>query len=540
MNRYDENYSAYFKAPSKEYPEGSAVDSSSEDNLDGTPYLAAFFNDVIGFMYAAFHGVFGNPKVSGETVERELSNEPDNATKSDVWDAIKTFVQRKADAVSGALTSAINGVKQSLDEFIATKGKANGFASLDSSGQVPASQLPSYVDDVLEYASRSAFPASGEKGKIYVALDTNKSYRWSGTTYIELSKYNDATQSASGLMSAADKTKLDGIESGAQRNTVTSVSGRTGAVTNDQIRGDMSEAAQSAKGLMSAADKEKLDGIESGAQKNTVTSVSGRTGAVTNDQIREDMATMGAATATAAGTKGLVPPPAADMMGAFLMGNGTWGFPESATVDSALNPDSTNSVQNRVVTANVNGVLCYTYYAQQEKKVSGPAGFVLYKGAVVRVLFNTASTAENPRLNVNGTGRKAIVSYRHGSAVALGPWDKGTTMELMYDGVYWVVMGNPVVMSSFSEDKGYIKYANGLIMQWGVNKDTEYSGNDRLIKVTGLLFTQPPMVVFSPYFNAKDNDGWFPNIKDVSATSFTINTHRSGSDLYARWIAIGY
>ena len=99
--------------------------------------------------------------------------------------------------------------------------------------------------------------------------------------------------------------------------------------------------------------------------------------------------------------------------------------------------------------------------------------------------------------------------------------------------------GNYVTASNFGSSSGYIKYSNGLLIQWGVNKDSESSGTDRLIKVTGLLFTQPPMVLFSPYFTAKDNEGWFPNIMDVSTTSFTINTHRSGSDLYARWIAIG-
>lgn len=53
-------------------------------------------------------------------------------------------------------------------------------------GKVPASELPSYVDDVVEYASVSAFPATGEQGKIYIALDTNKSYRWSGSEYIPI------------------------------------------------------------------------------------------------------------------------------------------------------------------------------------------------------------------------------------------------------------------------------------------------------------------------------------------------------------------
>lgn len=54
-------------------------------------------------------------------------------------------------------------------------------------GLVPSSQLPSYVDDVLEYANLAAFPATGETGKIYVAQDSNKIYRWSGSTYIEVS-----------------------------------------------------------------------------------------------------------------------------------------------------------------------------------------------------------------------------------------------------------------------------------------------------------------------------------------------------------------
>lgn len=67
------------------------------------------------------------------------------------------------------------------------KGAASGVAELDSSGKVPSSQLPSYVDDVLEYASHSAFPSTGETGKIYVATDTNITYRWSGSAYVEIS-----------------------------------------------------------------------------------------------------------------------------------------------------------------------------------------------------------------------------------------------------------------------------------------------------------------------------------------------------------------
>ena len=55
-------------------------------------------------------------------------------------------------------------------------------------GKIPAAQLPSYVDDVLEYASVSAFPATGESGKIYISTDTNKTYRWGGSAYVEISE----------------------------------------------------------------------------------------------------------------------------------------------------------------------------------------------------------------------------------------------------------------------------------------------------------------------------------------------------------------
>ncbi len=57
-----------------------------------------------------------------------------------------------------------------------------------SGGKVPSSQLPSYVDDVLEYGSSSSFPAQGESGKIYVDTSSNRQYRWSGTQYVEISK----------------------------------------------------------------------------------------------------------------------------------------------------------------------------------------------------------------------------------------------------------------------------------------------------------------------------------------------------------------
>lgn len=74
----------------------------------------------------------------------------------------------------------------SISTAITGLGVANGIATLDSNGQVPSTQLPSYVDDVLEYTNVAAFPATGETGKIYVETTGNITYRWSGTAYVKI------------------------------------------------------------------------------------------------------------------------------------------------------------------------------------------------------------------------------------------------------------------------------------------------------------------------------------------------------------------
>ena len=67
------------------------------------------------------------------------------------------------------------------------KGQAHGVAELDDAGKVPSSQLPSYVDDVVEYPSVSQFPMPGESGKIYISTSNNHAYRWGGTRYFDIS-----------------------------------------------------------------------------------------------------------------------------------------------------------------------------------------------------------------------------------------------------------------------------------------------------------------------------------------------------------------
>lgn len=105
----------------------------------------------------------------------DLTNDSGYQTSSDVATAISGKAD-KATTLSGyGITDAVSNSQI---------GSNNGVAGLGSDGKVPAAQLPSYVDDVEEYATALSFPTTGESGKIYVALDTNKTYRWSGSNYV--------------------------------------------------------------------------------------------------------------------------------------------------------------------------------------------------------------------------------------------------------------------------------------------------------------------------------------------------------------------
>lgn len=155
-------------------------------------------------------------------------------------------------------------------------GSANGVATLDESGTVPSSQLPSYVDDVLEYDNKSAFPESGEAGKIYVAKDTNLTYRWSGSAYVEISQSLALGETSStayaGDKGAANRAAINSLPSSIVSNiaigdvTGTSVGLNITKATKSVLNYDapsgsvlnIPAATGTAAGLMTAADKVKL------------------------------------------------------------------------------------------------------------------------------------------------------------------------------------------------------------------------------------------------------------------------------------------
>lgn len=215
-------------------------------------------------------------------VDAELSLTSENAIQNKV---VKAALDGKADS-------------DHTHDYIpnAQKGVANGVATLDKNGQVPATQLPSYVDDVIEVANYDELPETGETGKIYVTLDDNLTYRWGGTAYVEISKslaigttgstaaagnhrHDNATTEADGFMSTAMVEKLNGIESGANAYVLPEASatqlggikvGKNLTITNgvlDATDTIYEDATTSTSGLMSGADKTKLDGIADGATK---------------------------------------------------------------------------------------------------------------------------------------------------------------------------------------------------------------------------------------------------------------------------------
>lgn len=123
-------------------------------------------------------------KIDKEIADREAEIDRLENKFDGVTDALEDALQKEIEDRKAGDTTITN----SLNAFISTKGQPGGLAELDSTGKVPAAQLPSYVDDVLEYSTKAQFPQTGETGKIYVAKDTNLTYRWTGTQYLEISQ----------------------------------------------------------------------------------------------------------------------------------------------------------------------------------------------------------------------------------------------------------------------------------------------------------------------------------------------------------------
>lgn len=238
------------------------------------------------------------------------------AGKESVGTALEDKVPKSRKVNGKELTTDITLSATDVSAIPATqKGTAGGVAELDDSGKVPAAQLPSYVDDVLEYTVKSNFPATGETGKIYVETNTNKTYRWSGTAYVEISASLALGETASTAY-RGDRGKVAYEHSQAAHAP---------ANAEKNVQSDWNITDTSSDTYI----KNKPTSMPAaGGDAATVSGHTVATNVPANAKFTDTTyAVFKAATSSAAGGTGLVPAPASGKQDCVLCSDGTWAEP---------------------------------------------------------------------------------------------------------------------------------------------------------------------------------------------------------------------
>lgn len=222
------------------------------------------------------------------------------------------------------------------------------------SGTIPNDMLPSYVDDVLEYASKSVFPATGEDGKIYVDESTNKTYRWGGSSYVEIS--------ASLALGETENTAYRG-DRGKQAYDHISNTDNPHNVTIEQIGAAAEDHTHTAAEVGAAA--------SSHTHSTATTSAAGflpTLGGGTTNFLRADGAwakppdtnttysNMSGATTSAAGKAGLVPAPSAGAATRYLRSDGTWSIPPDTNTTYSAATTSAAGLMSAADKTKLNGI----------------------------------------------------------------------------------------------------------------------------------------------------------------------------------------
>jgi len=170
-------------------------------------------------------------KVTGDTVSAADMNEIKSSvnTNDDTAIALAATVAAKVDKVTGKQLSTEDYTTAEKTKLSALPLAADLATTLAAkadlvAGKVPAGQLPSYVDDVLEFANLAAFPATGESGKLYVTLDTNFTYRWATSVYVRVDSVDLTGYATTSSVNTGLAGKQATLQSGTNIKTINGTS----------------------------------------------------------------------------------------------------------------------------------------------------------------------------------------------------------------------------------------------------------------------------------------------------------------------------
>lgn len=205
-----------------------------------------------------------------------------NITASSVGAAASSHTHTKAQITdfptSMPASDVYSWAKQSSKPSYTISEVSGNLPASRISGTIAAANLPSYVDDVLEYASISKFPTTGESGKIYTALDTNKIYRWSGSAYVVISETIalGTTHSSAGYGDESRAAYNHSTKTSGNPHHVTKADVGLGSVDNTSDANKSVKYAASAGYATSANSATSATSVASRGNVTAETGVSGR------------------------------------------------------------------------------------------------------------------------------------------------------------------------------------------------------------------------------------------------------------------------
>jgi hypothetical protein len=422
---------------------------------------------------------------------------------------IKTFssnITITATPTTANHSARMQDVQNSATTITNTIGQNNGIASLGADGKVPANQLPSYVDDVLEYNNLAGFPATGEDGKIYVAKDTNKTYRWSSTQYVEISA-SLALGETSSTAFAGDKGKTaydhSQIIAGNPHGTTKAQIGLSDVDNTSDLSKPISTATQTV--LDTKVDKINITAGSLGSASKTPSIAYNTQGQITsaseqNIQIAQSQVTN--LTTDLAGKESAIP---AGIASQYYRGDKTF-----QTLDTNIVPENTNlyftegRTRSTVLTGlNIAGGAVVATdsilnaFGKVQNQINGVLGGAIYQG-----VWNASTNSPTLTPSVGTAGYYYIVNVA-GSTNINGITDWKIGDWAIFDGTAWQKVDNTDAVSSVNGYAGAVNLTTA---------DIADSTNKRYVSDTQL-------VVLGNTSNTNTGD---------DATNTTSNTYADG------------